>query len=135
MKISKTSWTEQEEMLCTLYMHIAVVELIEAPGKWVEESLLKQLCQTTYFSIMANECTDVATIDEMSVFCRWEEDGVPEEHFLEIVHLKKADAESIYFALVKCLKEKRLAEILEWVLMEQVPSLERKLECRQGYKK
>ena len=38
-------------------------------------------------SIMADECTDVATIEEMSMFCRWEEDGVPEEHFFEIVHL------------------------------------------------
>ena len=34
---------------------------------------------------------------------------------MEIVHLKKANAESIYFALVECLKEKWLAEILEWV--------------------
>ena len=57
---------------------------------------------------MADECTYVATIEEMSVFCRWEEDGVPEEHFLEIVHLKKADAENIYSALVECLKEKQL---------------------------
>ena len=57
---------------------------------------------------MADECTDVATIEEMSVFCRWEEEGSPEEHFLEIVHLKQANAESIYSALVECLKEKNL---------------------------
>ena len=44
----------------------------------------------------------------MSVFCRWEEEGSPEEHFLEIVHLKQANAESIYSALVECLKEKNL---------------------------
>ena len=88
--------------------HVAVVEFIETLGMWVEESLLKQLRQVSYFSIMADECTDVATIEEMSVFCRWEEDGVPEEHFLEIVHLKKADADSIYFALMECLKEKQL---------------------------
>ena len=30
------------------------------------------------------------------------------EHFLEIIHLKKADAESIFSALVDCLKEKNL---------------------------
>ena len=42
------------------------------------------------------------------MFCQWEEDGVPEEHFLEVVHLKKADAEKIYAALVECLKEKEL---------------------------
>ena len=35
---------------------------------------------------------------------RWSTRGA----FLEIVHLKKADAESIYSALVECLKEKQL---------------------------
>ena len=33
---------------------------------------------------MADECTDVTTIEELSVFCRWVEDGQPVEHFLEI---------------------------------------------------
>ena len=50
--------------------HVAVVEFIEALGIWVEESLLKRLCQASYFSIMADECTYVVTIEEMSVFCR-----------------------------------------------------------------
>ena len=66
---------------------------------WVEEFLLKRLHQASCLSIMADKCTDVATIEEMSVFCRWEEEGSPEEHFLEIVHLKQANAESIYSAL------------------------------------
>ena len=48
---------------------------------------------------MADERTDVATIEEMSVLCQWEEDGVPEEHFLEIVHLMQR------VALVECLRE------------------------------
>ena len=44
---------------------------------------------------MADERTDVATIEEMSaVFCRWEEDGVPEEHFLEVVHLMQRQSSS-----------------------------------------
>ena len=42
----------------------------------------------------------------MSVFCHWEEKGIPEEHFLEIIHLHQANAESIYSALVECLKKK-----------------------------
>ena len=71
--------------------HIAVVEF-----------LLKRLHQVSYFSIMADECK------EISVFCRWEEEGSPEEQFLEIVHLKQANAESIYSALVECLKEKNI---------------------------
>ena len=88
--------------------HVAIVELIEALGTWVEKSLLKRLRQASCFSIMADECTDVSTVEEMSVFCRWEEGGSPEEHFIEIIHLNQANAESIYTALVECLKEKNL---------------------------
>ena len=61
--------------------HIAVVEFVEALGTWVEESLLKQLEKASYYSIMADECTDVITVEELSGFCRWEEDGLPVEHF------------------------------------------------------
>ena len=55
--------------------HIAVVEFMEALEKWVEEFLLKRLHQASCFSIMADECTDIATIEDMPVFCRWEEEG------------------------------------------------------------
>ena len=48
--------------------HVAVVEFMEALGTWIEESLLKHLHQASCFSIMADECTDIVTIEEMSVF-------------------------------------------------------------------
>lgn len=59
---------------------------------------------------MASECelVDITTVEELSVFCHWEEEGLPVEHFLEIVHLQNADAESIYSALIECLKQKNL---------------------------
>ena len=47
---------------------------------------------------MADECTDVTTIEELTICCRWVESGVPEEYFIEILPLKKANAESIYSA-------------------------------------
>ena len=80
---------------------MAVVEFVKALGAWVEESLLKRLHMAPFFSIMADECTDVTTIEELTIFCRWVESGVPEEHFIEILPLKKANAESIYSALVE----------------------------------
>ena len=85
--------------------HVAVVEFVQALGTWVEESILQQ---ASHYSIMADECTDITTVEEMSVFCRWEEKGIPEEHFLEIIHFRQANAESIFSALVECLKEKKL---------------------------
>ena len=50
---------------------------------------MKRLSQASNFSIMADECTDVTTIEELSIFFRWIEDGIPLEHFLEIVPLNK----------------------------------------------
>ena len=41
--------------------------------------------------------TDITTVEELSIFCRWVEKGVPAvEHLLGIVSLKKADAVTIY---------------------------------------
>ena len=87
---------------------IAVVEFIEAIVLWAEESLLKCLHQASCFSLMADECTDVTTVEELSIFCHWVEGGIPVEHFLEIVPLKSADAKTIYSTLVEFLKEKNI---------------------------
>ena len=80
----------------TYTSRVAVVEFIESLGTWVEESILKRLQKAAMYSLMADECTDIANVEELSVFCRWEEGGVPVECFLEIIPLKKADAETIY---------------------------------------
>ena len=111
----------------TYTSHIAIVEFLEALGTWVEEALLKRLQQASYYSIMADECTDISTVEEMSVFCRWEENGIPEERFLEIIHLRQANAESIYSALVECLKEKKLhiSKIVRMALTERAHSQEK----------
>ena len=78
---------------------MAVVEFVNALGTWVEESLLKLLHKAPSFSIMADECNNVTTIEELTICCRWVESGVPEEHFIEILPFKKANAGSIYCAL------------------------------------
>ena len=57
---------------------------------------------------MADECTDVTTIEELSIFCRWVEDGQPVKHFLEIVPLKDTTAKTISSALIKFMKDKHV---------------------------
>ena len=74
---------------------MVVVEFVNALGTWVKESLFKWLHKASIFSIMAGECTDVTTIKELPVCCCWVKSGVPEEHFTEILLLKKALAKSI----------------------------------------
>ena len=57
---------------------------------------------------MADECTNVSTVEELSLFCRWIENGEPTEHFIDLLPMKRTDAESIYSALVECLKSKNI---------------------------
>ena len=57
---------------------------------------------------MADECTDVTTIEDQTICCPWVVSGVPEEHFIEILLLKKSSAESIHSALVDYCREKNI---------------------------
>lgn len=86
----------------------AVTDFIEAIGIWIDEIQIKNLLAAPFFSLMADECTDVATIEELSIFCRWVDNGSPVEHFMEILPLKKADAESIYTVLIDWLNKKNI---------------------------
>ena len=36
-----------------------------------------------FFSIMADECTDVTTIEELTIYCRWVESCAPENTSLK----------------------------------------------------
>ena len=76
---------------------IFVVEFVNVLGTWVEESLLKRLHKTLVFSIMADECTDVTTIEELIICCSWVESRVPEEHFFEILPLKKLMLKYLFY--------------------------------------
>ena len=77
-------------------------------GVWVDEFRINQLLGAPFFSLMADECTDVATIEEVSLFCHWVENGSPVEHFMEFLGLKKADAELIYSELIDWFKTKNV---------------------------
>ncbi len=100
---------ERARLNATYTSKVAVVEFVEAVGLWAEECLLKRLRQASHFSIMADECTDVTTTEELSIFFRWVNmDGQPVEHFLDIVPLKATDAKTIYSALVEFMKDKNI---------------------------
>ena len=85
----------------------AITDFIEAIGLWVEKCLLKRVCRAQYFSLLADECTDISTIEELSVAFHWVENGLP-EHFIELLPLKKADTNTVYETLVDFLKKKEL---------------------------
>jgi len=74
------------------------------------------LYQVEYFSLLADECTDISTIEELSVVICWVENGLPVEHFIKLVPLRKPDASTIYETLTDCMKNKGLVigNMISW---------------------
>ena len=74
--------------------------------------------------------------EELTICCHWVESGVTEEHFIEILPLKKATAKSIYFALVKYCREKniQLGRLIGMGFDELLLSLVTKQEFKEGRK-
>ena len=73
----------------------AVSDFIAAIAQWVENRLLRSLKQSSYFTLMGDECTDITPMEELSLCFRWLKGGKPEEHFLQVIHFTRTDAESL----------------------------------------
>lgn len=73
----------------------SVTSLIEAIDTWLDRKLMVDLLASPYFSVLADECEDISTHQELSMCCRFLVNGLPEEHFLTILHLLACDASSI----------------------------------------
>ena len=72
---------------------LSSVSMTEAIDTSIERKLLQSLSASPFFSVLADECQDVSTKEELSICFRWLVDGCPEEHFMTIVRLKSADAD------------------------------------------
>ena len=92
----------------------------------------KATSSAPFYSVMADECTDITTVVELSIYCRWVEDGLPVEHFLDIIPLTKADAKTIYTILVDVLRAKDipLSKLVGMGSMVPQHSLERRMEFK-----
>jgi len=69
---------------------------------------VESLKTSPFFSILADECEDVSTNEELSVCCRWIVDGQAEEHFLDMVHIPACDAATISEELEKFIMIRKL---------------------------
>ena len=57
---------------------------------------------------MADESYDVSTVEELSICARWLNNGKPEEHFLKLIPIDRADAGTIADKIKAFLDEKNL---------------------------
>ena len=68
--------------------HVAISKYLDAISLWVQQGILRPLKEAAFYSILADESTDIATIDELSICFRWvDSSGSSVEHFLGLVSL------------------------------------------------
>ena len=78
--------------------HVAIGEYLDAISLWIQQGI-RSLKEAAFYSILADESTDIATIEELSICFRWvDSSGSPVEHFLGLVSLSACDAASIFAA-------------------------------------
>ena len=84
------------------------VSLIEAIDTWIERRLMSSLKSSPFFSLLAHECQDVSTQEDLSICCRWVVDGHSEEHFMSILHIRSLDAETLASTITSYLESQGL---------------------------
>ncbi len=84
---------------------ITVPELLKSISHFIKEQILDQLKSSPYFSLMADESTDIASKEELSICARWLENGRAVEHFLGIVNAHEVHAEAIIQYLLQFLSD------------------------------
>ena len=82
--------------------------LLEAINSWLDRKLIESLKSSPYFSVLADECVDITTTEELSICCRWIVNGKPEEQFLTVLHICARDAATISDAISSFLESKNL---------------------------
>ena len=78
--------------------------LIEA----IDIAYVCSLLESPNFSILADECQDISTQEELSICGRWSVNGKPEKNFLAVLHVCSTDAGTIAEALQSFLQQKQL---------------------------
>ena len=86
----------------------SVVTLLDAIDTWLDKKLVSSLASSSYFSVLADECEDISTAEELSICCRWITNGKPEEHFVTLLHITATDSATISNAICSYLKSKNL---------------------------
>ena len=95
----------------TYLSKVSTAELLTSISFIIEKHVLDSLKMSEYFSVLADENTDISSQEEMSICGRWVEKDNVVERFLGMIHIKKADAETIADSLLQFLSKKKLRGI------------------------
>ena len=87
---------------------LSIGEFLNSISHHLEQGLLSRLRKSPFLSILADESTDVASKEEMSICARWVEGGKAVEHFLSILRARKVDAQSLTKCLLDFIRDKSI---------------------------
>ena len=87
---------------------VSLTPFVAAIAEWREKQLLESLQKASVLTILADGSTDIATMEEMSICFQLVENSEAVEHFLEVIHLKRTDTETITTALQDYLNLKHI---------------------------
>lgn len=89
-------------------------ELITCIGNYIREYIVTEVSKANFFSIMADETTDAAIVEQMSLCVRYvSEKAEVKEEFLGFVDLPKTDAKTITDTMISTLKDYNL-DLTKW---------------------
>ncbi len=100
----------------TYESYTTVVELLASISEVLKKNILSCLHTSEYYSLIADESTDSASKEELSVCARWLHDGKVVEHFLGIIHVRETTAKSISDHLIVFLKSLNISLTKLWGL-------------------
>ena len=106
--IKLKSHREKSPHDATYESYTTIVELLSSISNVLEKRIISSLSASPYYSLMADESTDVASQEKLSVCARWIEDNKPVEHFIRILHAKEKNAQAIACYLRTFLKSKNI---------------------------
>ena len=89
----------------TYLSKVATAYFLSSISSHLKELLLSRLKKSKFYSIMADESTNISSKVEFSICGRWlESDGRVVEHFLGIVHVHEIDVSSLTQSLLSLIE-------------------------------
>lgn len=79
-------------------------EIIEVCQQLILHSLVKKINKCSCFSVLADETTDIANIEQLSLCVRYIDEGIVQETFLEFVPVLDVTGKGIATSIIESLK-------------------------------
>ncbi len=93
----------------TYLSKFSTAEFLKSISFHIEDNILVRFKSSQFYSIMADESTDISSKEELAICGRWLEDGKAVEGFLGLVHVHEVNAEALTKYLLAFLHDKGIS--------------------------